>query len=266
MSRDPVNIQRGEDPPAADTRKLRKAISRAKARGKTSQRPGDMQGTPRFDEIQEQVEMQPAPGANTPPPTSLSPETQAALAAMASTLPEEVLPEKEPPPRQLSPDQRMREAIEKRLRPIDIGQFLMNGFVTQEVPIIQTEGASLVVSFQTAKEALEVYIDARLAEEAASIRKKREESGATLDIEMSQREYIRRQNEWALAAQIKAYQGREWPPAIGVDGSANEDAMRMRLQKVRDLPSPVFVMVTQNLSWFIDRVSNSLTAAALGNG
>lgn len=275
MSRsDPVNIQRGEGPSDAEEAKLKDAISRAKRKGRARVRPGDMEGTPDFDDIARGQGIQPAPGADAPP-TELSDDTRRGLDAMASAMArqpaggEEQEPEEEPasPAPALTQEERIKAAIEGRLEPIDIGQFLMNNIVSQRVPIIETSSAKLIVTYQTVHDAVEVFIDARLAEEAAEIRTVRDESGKKLyDVEMSQREYIRRQNEWALAAQIKSYQGDAWPSPVRQNGDVNPEAMMQRLRNVRQLPSPVFALVTQSLGWFIERVGNALTAAALGNG
>jgi len=274
MSRDTVNLQRGDEPTPEAERKLKKAIDRAKKKGASRVKPGDMQGTPSFADLNRQAELQPAPGSSAPPPTTLSDGTAKGLAEMArrAEIPDPALedededgtPEPEPEPYKTE-ETRMKEAIEARIKPIDIGQFLMNGTVSQTVPIIDTDTARLSVVFQTAKEVLEVYIDARLAEEAAEIRSARE-GGTKYDVEMSQREYVRRQNEWALAAHIRSFQGSDWPAPVKSGGDVDPDAMQIRLRKVRALPSPLFAMITQNLGWFINRVGNSLTSAALGNG
>jgi hypothetical protein len=272
---DPLNLQRGDEPSEAAERHLKKAIARAKRKGSARVRPGDMEGTPRLDALEDHVRMQPAPGADSPP-SELSSETARGLEAMARSAeqgshedaepPEEGLPEQKAPEVPLTENQRLRKAIEGRVRPIDIGQFLMNGVVAQAVPIIDSPTARLVVVFQTAKESLEVYVDSRLAEEAAQIRQARDEAGRSADVEMSQREYIRRQNEWALASHVKSYGGKDWPAPVRANGDVDPEAMQLRLRKVRELPSPVFAMVTQNLGWFIERVGEALTSAALGNG
>ena len=277
MSRDqsPVAIQRGEGPTEAEEKRLRSAIDRAKAKGRTRQKPGAMSGTPRFDDVA--AGQVPAP--HSAPPAELSEETQEGLDALneamvrqqvSSQAAEEADDEEAALPAQevsLTREERIKRAVEARLIPIDIGEFLVNGTVSQRVPIIDTDSAKLIVTYQTVREVVEVFIDGCLAEEAAEIRTVRDDAGKKLyDVEMSQREYIRRQNEWALAAQIKSYQGTDWPSPVRSNGDTHAEAMTQRLRKVRELPSPVFALLTQNLGWFIERVGNSLTSAALGNG
>jgi len=157
-----------------------------------------------------------------------------------------------------TPEEIERRTVEGRLREIDIGQFLMNGVTTQIVPIIP---AHLVVAYQTISDELEVFIDEELAKEAAEIRRKR---GADGDI--SQREYIRRSNEWALAVHVQSYKGTAWPASLNADGTVNRDSMQQRLRKVRALPSPVLPFLTRNLGWFLDRVQAQLNLGVLGNG
>lgn len=170
------------------------------------------------------------------------------------------------PERSSDPQEIMRAAIEQRCRALDIGQYLMNGFLTQEVPIIESgEHAGLVVEFRTITDQLEVFVDRMLSEEASRVRTLRED-GQKFDIEMSNREYTRRTAEWALAAYVFSYQGRRWPAPVDTQGQVSEDAMRRRLVLVRQLPSHIFNLLSSNLSWFLERSVEHINIAVLGNG
>lgn len=278
------DLDRTPDPAAVA--RAEKALARAKARGTArGQIPGDLENVPRFDAPESR--MQPAPGHNRPPPSSLSDQTVKDLEGLAAAQPApQELPEDENEPvwdeatvrkvldvsatkanrileilnpeEAKTPEEIERRTVEGRLREIDIGQFLMNGVTTQIVPIIP---AHLVVAYQTISDELEVFIDEELAKEAAEIRRKR---GADGDI--SQREYIRRSNEWALAVHVQSYKGTAWPASLNADGTVNRDSMQQRLRKVRALPSPVLPFLTRNLGWFLDRVQAQLNLGVLGNG
>jgi hypothetical protein len=278
---------------------LEAAKARAKARG---DRPGEMTGTPRFDQVHEASKnMRPAPGHDVPPPT-LSPETSRALEEVARAnrpVPQEPQVEEAAPERaeameldvegladlfgidlrlatrvheELHPvesqDALIRRRIEQRLQPIDIGEFLMNGVFSQKVvivPMSETVKTGLAITYQTVSDAVESVVDRLLSEEAARIRKVRD-GEKFIDVEMSQREYVRRQNEYALAVHITSYNGDHWRTLIQPDGTVNEDALQARLAKVRLIPSPVLTYALQNLGWFLERVQSALEVSVLGNG
>lgn len=171
------------------------------------------------------------------------------------------------PGRLEDPQDRMRQAVEKRCSKIDIGQYIMNGFVIQRVPIIEPTDShrGLHVEFRTIPDSLEVFVDRALSEEASKIRVIRD-SDQRFEVEMSNREYQRRGSEWALAAYIHSYQGNKWPSHLTERGAVNEDAMRQRLDLVRQLPSHVFNLLATNLGWFMERSLKEINTAVLGNG
>ncbi len=308
MSSTGTSFPQRDDAAAASTaeaKRQREILEKAKARsrGNASERPGSLQNVPRFDEVHAAGKtMKPAPGASSPPP-ALSRGTVDALAAVAAanaanaaSTPgeedQESLPA--PPATDLNVDEiadlfgvqkdvareiyklahpedpkpGARERIEKRLSPIDIGEFLMNGSVTQAVPIIpasDTVRGGLTITYQTVTDAVEASVDRLLSEEAAKIRKVRD-GEAYVDVEMSQREYVRRQNEYALAVHVAQYGPTKWPSIVLTGGAVDEAAILARMQKVRQIPSPVFGMAIENLSWFLQRVQKLLEVAVLGNG
>lgn len=302
-----VPIQRGEGADDASKKRMKAAIKRAKGKGAKRNRPRDMEGTPRFDQIHEQGKSGGAGAApSSPAPEALSQDTQAALTAAAEAtaraaasynLEEDGEPEEEEeltldiiqdmfgldrtkammiesiayPERGTDPQQRMRHAIERRCEELDIGQYFMNGFLSQKVIIVPPKDnhKGLSLAFRTVKNSLEVFVDRELAEEAAKIRKVRQDSSKgsqDVDVEMSKREYQRRSSEWALAIYIESYQDNQWPAPLKDNGDVNEDAMMQRLIKVRKLPSQTFGILSTNLLWFLQRTQDAIGTAALGNG
>lgn len=304
--RPPKALQREDagSPSAAMDRKsvLARAKERSRARVGGGERPGDMEGTPRFDQLQSDPRMQAAPGA-TSPPSALSKGTAVALEAVAQANRDRPAPPEAPEapeePGTLEPEDlvevlqcdartarrvwevlypendpsglgKQRKAIEKRVGPLDIGEFLMNGVVSQRVPIIPSAGdqKGLEVVFTTVTDGVEAHIDRLVADEAARIRHVRLEGGSdkVIDANMTEREFVRRQNEYAVVAHVRSYMGQAWPPITNAQGLVDEAAVRTRLEKVRQLPSPVFVLIINNLGWFLDRVQETLDVAVLGNG
>lgn len=239
------------DAPPGKESKYAEVIARAKA-SQVPDRPGDLTNTPSFEDTQRSWE------SKKPQKTQLSSQTTAGLAAIAHASPppspnqeedeEEVVaaaPEKDAGP--VDEAEKIRRAVEARIRePIDIGQYLVNGEVSQTVPIIP---GKLEVTFRSVTDQEEAFVDAQLSKNK----------------ETTARVFLRTSNEWALAFHIVAVNGHRWPATI-VNGDINEAALDKRLGHVRKLSSPIFQLVTQNLVWFLERVTKGLTMEVLGNG
>lgn len=254
-------------PPSSSAKqKYKDIISRAKSRER--QRPGDMENTPRFDEVNTSWEAPPGPA-------QLSDKTAAGLQAVAeatsvaaaeraeaeaaetmydsdglTSAPQDIPAARvaEEEEDSLTDNERLRKAVEDRISSkIDIGHYLMNGEATQVVPIIPKK---LVVKFRTVTDLEEGYVDSELAKEG----------------DMTTRAFLRKSNEWALAFHIAEVNGVKWPPVRDGDGTVSEKSIGRRLSHVRKLSSPIFGLITQNLAWFLERVQDSLNQEALGNG
>ena len=299
MSRDtPVAIQRGEGAGSA----ARAALARAKARGNAA-RPGPMTDVPSFESTRELGGIQPAPGQDTPP-AELSEDTLRGLAAAATAseqaasraasteseeespeltledleevlgVPRRVAVEVEAlvyPERSKSTEDRRLDAILARSSALDIGELLTNGLLGQRLVLIPPSGPTnvgLTVTFTTVADGVEVEVDERLATEASNIRRVRvgDSRDKKVDVEMSQREYVRRQNEWALAVHIRSFQGSDWPALVDGTGAISPTAMKQRLERVRQIGSPVFSILTQHLGLFFERVQEQIDVSMLGNG
>lgn len=244
----PVTIH---DPPPT---KYSDVIARAKA-GAVPDRPGNMKGTPSFEGASNSWESREAPK------TQLSAKTAAGIVALQqaqppapqnTALPEELtdpveLEASKPAEAALSDDEKLRKAVEGRITDrLDIGQYLMNGEVTQVVPVIP---GKLEITFRSVTDLEEAFVDSALSKNR----------------EMTTREFVRSSNEYALAFHIVAVNGTRWPQTV-VDGKVNETAIEKRITHVRKLSSPIFLLLTQNLGWFLERVSKGLTLEVLGNG
>jgi hypothetical protein len=234
-------------PDQEKTDQYKEALRKAKL-GQRS-KPGNLENTPRFDQAGTWKEG-PSDG------NFLSPDTKQGLAAMAraaksgetvtepEVLPEDPVDEDE---EELTQDEKIRKAVESRIEDIDIGEYLMSGVLLQEVPIIP---GKLSVEFKTVTDLEESYVDTIISE----------------DPNLTNRQFLRKMNELALAIHINTVNGNKWPVLLDGDGTVSSAAADARLRQIRKLSSPVFNMMTQNLSWFMDRVSAALTAGALGNG
>lgn len=253
MTKKPVSFH--DDPPATEeSNRFKDALKRAKQAQR--EKPQDLQNVPRFDQTGTWKEEAPTGG------DFLSPETKRGLEAMArgaaqakkqqtQQQPESEVFTKEPVAEEKEPvtqEEKLRAVIESRVTPIDIGQYLMSGEVKQVVSIIPDK---LEVVFKSVTDLEESYVDTVISKEPGNI---------------SNRQFLRKMNELALCIHIFSVNDNKWPTVIDGDGTVNEEAIETRLRHIRKLSSPVFNMLTQNLSWFIDRINESLTASALGNG
>ena len=236
----------------------------AKAKAGSQERPGPMSGTPRFDEVNSSWEKPEYPN-------QISETTADGLEALAAAeqeaeyvaneeakqlesglpyAPQSVdigkLAEDEEK-EELSEDEKIKKAISSRVSEIDIGQYLMNGELTQRVPIIP---GKLEITFRTVTDLEECFVDDKLSTEG----------------ELTARAFLRRANEWALAFHISEVNGHKWPTTIDGDGTISEKSINRRLAHVKKLSSPIFHLLSQNLAWFLERVSTSLNMETLGNG
>lgn len=252
------------DPPpdSASKARYKEIIARAKSRDRS--RPGDLEGTPKFEDVNTSWD---APMQQ----TQLSDKTAAGIQAVAEATAAErsrqadsldgILDKDFPEQRisaamvdedveeeELSEDERLRAAIEDRIKSkIDIGQYLMNGEALQRVPIIPKK---LIIRFRTVSDLEECYVDSELSKEG----------------DMTARAFLRRANEWALAFHIAEVNGVKWPAILDGDGTISDKSVKRRLGHVRKLSSPIFSLISKNLAWFLERVQNTLTVEALGNG
>lgn len=240
------------DPPPADKGRYRNILEKAKK--KAEERPGPLEGTPRFDDLPTQAETGPPDGREKL--DQLRPETARGLEALAQANAPNEAPDEESalvwsgeaePEIEKSPEEKLREVIESRLEPLDIGRYLMGGALIQEVPIVPDK---LVVVYRTVTDLEEVWVDDALSKKG----------------DITGRQFLRFSNEYALAAHIYALNGVKWPEIFDGDGNVSDKAMDLRIGNTRKVASPIFQLLVQNLTWFLDRVNQSLTAEALGNG
>lgn len=252
MTRKSVSFH--DAPPSEEnSSKYKKAIQDAK---KVAAAPEKTRPTPRFDQMGASwQEKQPQKASQ-----FLSETTKSQLKTLAELNSQqedpaedqqfyegeqEVTEPKEAP--ELSEEEKIKLAVEARVSSLDIGQYIMSGVATQTVPVIPDK---LVVVFRTITDAEEVYVDKVLS----------------LEKDITSRQFVRRNNEYALATHIHSVNGHKWPQHIKGDEEVDLEVMEVRLRHVRKLSSPIFNLLTDNLNWFLQRVHKELTFEVLGNG
>jgi len=227
------------------------AISRAKARSAASAPTPPLRNTPSFDEAARATPV--AAPTLAPPPKQVSEATAEGLVrlaeAQANARPEPV--REDPEPKEVeepTEDQKLRISIEKRLKPLDVGQHLMGvGEVLQRVPIIPDK---LEPTFRTVTEYEEGWVDAWVHKQG----------------DITVRQYNRMMAEISLAFAVHSLNGQAWPVTTDRSGKVIDDAIEDRLGRVRKLSASVINMMAMNMGWFIERVNKALTSEALGNG
>ena len=238
-----------------DTAKYENAIARAKRRAAEQAPVPPLRDTPSFDSLERSA---PTPAGIPPAPARLSEDTTEGLqrlvaaqaqARKAAPTPAVESPEdQEPEDKELTEDEKLKAAIEKRLKPIDVGQHLMGtGEVLQKVPIIP---GKLEPVFRTVTEYEEGWVDVWIYKQG----------------DISGRQYNRLMTEISLAFAIHTLGGQTWPPTVDKAGRVIDEAVEDRLARVRKLSATVTNFLALNMGWFIARVNKALTAEALGNG
>ena len=147
----------------------------------------------------------------------------------------------------LSQDEIDKAKLEAKLKPMDVGSYLISNYLEQEVPVIDTGAVTLMVRFRSAQDGDEEFVEMEL-------RKFRATTPPPAPYE-----FLRHQSRVALAMQIRSYNGSVWPKVHKNDGSIDETAYSECLDRVRQLPSHIFQRLAQHAGWFNDRIEALLT-------
>lgn len=249
MTRKPVSFH--DAPPSEESAsRYQKAIADAK---KVVKPKPQVAATPRFDQQDSSSWQQKNPQRAQ---EFLSQDTKEQIKKLAE------LSEQQPAPEQVeesepeeqtevqeeqTPEEKLRSAIEARTSKLDIGQYIMSGVATQSVSIIP---GKLEVVFKTITDAEESYVDKALS----------------IDKDITSRQFVRKNNEFALATHIHSVNGHKWPNHVDSSEEIDPEVMEVRLRHVKKLSSPIFNLLVDNLNWFLQRVHEELTFEVLGNG
>lgn len=149
-----------------------------------------------------------------------------------------------PPP---SPAEVERQRVEASLRKLDIGQYIMTGYLEQEVPIVEAAGVRLVATFRSVQDMDDAFLEREL-------RKFRSASPPPTALE-----FMRHQTRLALALQIRAYGGNKWPSIRTAAGAIDEAGFEQCLEKVQKIPSQIIQRLAQHAAWFNERIEALLS-------
>lgn len=148
---------------------------------------------------------------------------------------------------QATPKQRnLREAVEKQCKPMDLGELIMTGRVSQVVPILP---GKLVVTYRSLSGAEEYWLDRNSPQEEGYARR-------------SWLAYHR------LAMCVEAINGVKSEPYLNDKGEIKDDVVSSRLAKLLKLNMRIIEMLSMNMTWFMERETDLFTSdiEALKNG
>lgn len=149
-----------------------------------------------------------------------------------------------PPP---TPLELERKRVEATLRKIDIGQYIMMGYIEQEVPVLSTAEVTLRAVFRSAQDKDDEFLEREL-------RRFRNTTPPPAPLE-----FMRHQTRLALALQLRSYNGTKWPSVRAADGSVDPDAFAQCVERVHAIPSHIIQRLAQHAAWFNERIEAALS-------
>jgi hypothetical protein len=147
-----------------------------------------------------------------------------------------------------SPEQ--KDIIEKRLKEMDLGDLITQGYITQKVPIVV---GKFEPTFKTSDGETDLALKRLIMEDANSL-------------EVSDRYYLDKFSLMSVAASVHAINGKQFPDHRDAEGNFNDDLFRKKFTMVLRLPMHMLASLGVNAFWFDIRVRKLFVAEKLGNG
>jgi len=143
-----------------------------------------------------------------------------------------------------------RIAIEKRLEPLDIGQYIREGRVRQRIPIIPGKYELTLQSYDG----------------QAELAIKRLAMAESRSVDVTDRYILEKRSFMALAVGIYKINDKLYPDVLDTNGDWSDDLFLKKFNLVMKLPVHILASIGVNLMWFEVRVRKLCSATALGNG
>lgn len=144
-----------------------------------------------------------------------------------------------------------QKIIEERLQPLDITDMIVNGYVTQLVPIIP---GKLSFTFRSLSGETETEIKRMIMEETKSL-------------EVSDRYLLDRYAFMSVAAGLLEINGKPLGDVYDKSsGDFSEDLFRKKLNRILKLPLHMLASIGVNQMWFEQRARKLYVAEKVGNG
>jgi len=147
-----------------------------------------------------------------------------------------------------SPDQ--KTLIESRVKEMDVGDLITQGFIIQEVPIVPHK---FTPAFKTVDGETDLAIKRLIMEDANSL-------------EVSDRYYLDKFSLMSVAAALYSINGKPLLDHRDDKGNFNDELFRKKFTQVLRLPMHMLASLGVNAFWFDTRVRKLFVAEKLGNG
>jgi hypothetical protein len=147
-----------------------------------------------------------------------------------------------------NPDQ--REIVESRLEPLDIGELITRGYITQKVLIIPTKFEPVYI---TTDGETDLALKRLIMTDAKSL-------------EMSDRYFLDKFGLMSMAAHLYAINNKPFLDHRDKDGNFNDEAFMKKFSQVLKLPLPMLASLGVNALWFDIRVRKLFVVEKLSNG
>lgn len=157
--------------------------------------------------------------------------------------------------RDLFNNEEQRKLIESRLEPLDLGTLIMDGCVSQRVPIVPPTAGSpgFVPEFESLGGDVDLALKRLIVEESKSLK-------------VDDRYLLDKYSIMGIAASLKSVNGKPFPPYKNGQGDFDDELFWKRFNKIVRLPIPMLASIGVNYFWFDIRVRKLFVAKNVKNG
>jgi hypothetical protein len=146
-----------------------------------------------------------------------------------------------------NPDQ--QKIIEAKLKPLDITDMIVNGYVTQDVPIV----AGLTFTFRSMSGLEDLEIKRLIMEESKSL-------------EVSERYLLDKYAFMSMTIGLTSINNKPFGDVYDQSGEFNDDKFKAKFKKIIRLPLHMLASIGLNQMWFEQRARKLYVAEKVGNG
>lgn len=152
--------------------------------------------------------------------------------------------------RQILHSEEEREAIEKRLKPLDIAELIQNNTIRQRIPIVP---GKYEVTLQSYDGQIELALKRLVMMEARSV-------------DVGESYLLDKHSFMSLAVGLHKINDKVYPDVVDAEGVFSDELFLKKFNMVMKLPLHMLASIGVNLMWFEMRVRRLYSATAVGNG
>lgn len=143
-----------------------------------------------------------------------------------------------------------REAIESRLKPLDLGELLANNVIRQRIPIIP---GKYEITLQSYDGQVELALKRLVMQESRSV-------------DVGEQYLLDKHSFMSLTVGLHKINDKVYPDIVDENGVFSDDLFLKKFNMVMRLPIHMLASIGVNLMWFEMRVRRLYSATAVGNG